>query len=165
MKRRVYIETSVVSYLVARPSANPVTEANRLVTLEWWTNHRWRYETFASELVLAEASKGDAGAASRRLTGLAAIPLLPIDSGIDALARSFVSRGIVPKQASDDAMHIAVTITHGMDFLLTWNCRHIANPEVIERLEQACLQLGFRLPVLCTPAQMVGNWNYGRRDS
>lgn len=88
---------------------------------------------------------------------LAGIPLLPIDDAAQELAQSFVDRRIVPDKVVDDALHVAIAATQGMDCLLTWNCRHIANAEVIERLEAACLELGLLLPTLCTPEQLMGD--------
>ena len=157
MKRKVYIETSVASYLTARPSRDLVVAAHQDLTFEWWTKRRQQFDLYISELVLREASKGDPAAAARRLDELAGIPLLPFNDFVEDLARSFVDSGIVPEKAADDAMHVAVATSQGMDFLLTWNCRHIANAEVIERLEAACLQLGFLLPALCTPEQLMGD--------
>lgn len=157
MRRKVYIETSVASYLTARPSRDLVVAAHQEITVEWWTNHRQRFDLYISELVLREASKGDPEAAARRIAQLSGIPLLPIDEAVQDLARSFVSRRIVPEKVVEDALHVAVAASQGMDFLLTWNCRHIANAEVIEKLEGACLELGLLLPTLCTPEQLMGD--------
>ena len=157
MRRKVYIETSVASYLTARPSRDLVVAAHQELTLEWWANHRQRFELYISELVLREASRGDPSAAAKRVAELDGIPLLPLDDVAKDLARSFIYRRLVPDKAVEDAMHVAVATSQGMDFLLTWNCRHIANAEVIEKLEQACLQLGFFLPALCTPEQLMGD--------
>jgi predicted nucleic acid-binding protein len=157
MKRKVYIETSVASYLTARPSRDLVVAAHQELTAEWWGGHRQRFESYISELVLREASNGDASAAARRIAQLTGIPLLTIDGAVQELARLFVDRGIVPKTAVEDALHVAIAANHGIDFLVTWNCRHIANAEIIERLEAVCLELGFRLPMLCTPEQLMGD--------
>lgn len=107
--------------------------------------------------MLREASKGDPAAAARRMAELTGIPLLPLNEVVEDLALSLLERGIVPEKAVEDAMHVAAATSQGMDFLLTWNCRHIANAEVIKRLESACLQLGFLLPTLCTPEQLMGD--------
>ena len=157
MKRKVYIETSVASYLTARLSRDLVVAAHQELTVEWWTNHRRRFDLYISELVLLEVAKGDPLAAARRTEELVGIPLLPIGGAVNDLARSLVDRRIVPRKAVEDALHVAVATILGMDFLLTWNCRHIANAEVSKKLEAACLQLGFRLPTLCTPEQLMGD--------
>jgi hypothetical protein len=153
MRRKVYIETSVASYLTARPNRDLIVAAHQEITAEWWTTHRPRFDLYVSELVLLEASKGDPTAAISRLNRLAGIPSLPINDAVQELARSFVERRIVPEKVVEDALHVAVAAIQGMDFLLTWNCRHIANAEIIKRLDAACADLGLRLPILCTPEQ------------
>jgi PIN domain len=157
VKRKVYIETSVASYLTACPSRDLVVAAHQQLTLEWWANQRQRFHLYISELVLREASKGDPYAAERRMAELAGIPLLPISDAAVDLARSLVDRRIVPRAAVEDALHVALATSHGMDFLLTWNCRHIANAEVIGKLELECVRFGFLLPTLCTPEQLMGD--------
>ena len=157
MKRKVYIETSVASYLTARPSRDLVVAAHQELTLEWWENHRGRFDIFISELVMREASRGDPSAAAKRRAVLAGIPLLPSSEAAENLARSLLERRIVPENAIEDASHVAIATSQGMEFLLTWNCRHIANAEVVEKLEVACRQLGFVMPGLCTPEQLMGD--------
>jgi len=157
MKRRVYIETTVASYLTARPSRDLVVAAHQEITAEWWADHRQRFDLYISELVLREARRGDESAAARRLEELAGIEVLDFDDETRELARLFVMRKLIPQKAVEDAFHIAVATAQGMHFLLTWNCRHIANAEVIERLEAVCLELGYRMPILCTPEQLMGD--------
>lgn len=157
MKRKVYIETSVASYLTARPSRDLVVAAHQELTAEWWANHRERFELYISEIVLREAARGDESAAAKRLAELEGIDVLTLDDCARALARLFVERGLIPKKALEDAFHVAVATAQGMDFLLTWNCRHIANAEIVGRLEAACLELGYRMPTLCTPEQLMGD--------
>lgn len=157
MKRKVYIETSVASYLTARPSRDLVIAAHQRLTEEWWANHRRRFDLYISELVLREAARGDESAAARRLAELNGLDVLLLDDGARALATLFVERGLIPRKALEDAFHVAVATSQGMDFLLTWNCKHIANAEIAERLEAACLKLGYRMPALCTPEQLMGD--------
>ena len=157
MKRKVYIETSVVSYLTARPSRDLVVAAHQEITAEWWANHRQRFDLFISDIVLREAARGDGSAAAKRLAELEGIDLLALDDSARELAHLFVERRLIPEKAVEDAFHIAVATTEGMDFLLTWNCRHIANAEVVEQLEAVCLERGYRMPTLCTPEQLMGN--------
>ncbi len=157
MKRRVYIETTVASYLTARPSRDLVVAAHQEITVEWWADHRPRFDLYISELVLREAGRGDESAAAKRLAELVGIEVLDLDDGARELARLFVVRKLIPEKAVEDAFHVAVATAQGMDFLLTWNCRHIANAEVIERLEAVCLELGYRMPTLCTPEQLMGD--------
>ncbi len=157
MKRRIYLETTIVSYLTARPSSNLVIAAHQELIIEWWSEHRKRFDLFVSELVLLEASKGDESAAQRRLTELSDIPILAIEEAARDLARIFVVRNLIPAKVVEDAIHIAIATTQGMDFLITWNCKHIANAEIRERLEAVCLEAGYRMPVICTPEQLMGD--------
>ena len=129
MKRKVYIETSVISYLTARPSKNVIEAGHQQSTYLFW-DRRSEFELVASELVVAECGAGDVSAASKRLDALLGIPLLDITAGSVALARGLVAAGIVPVRATEDAMHISIATVHYVDYLLTWNCRHIANPEM-----------------------------------
>ena len=157
MKRKVYVETTIASYLTARPSRDLVVAAHQELTIEWWTNHRQRFDLYISDIVLREAVRGDELAATKRLAELDGIDVLTLDDGARELAHLFVERRLIPEKAVEDAFHIAVATSQGMDFLLTWNCRHIANAEVIEQLEAVCLELGYRMPTLCTPEQLMGD--------
>jgi hypothetical protein len=157
LKRRVYIETTVASYLTARPSRDVVVAAHQELTIEWWAKHRQRFDLYISDIMLREAARGDALAASKRLAELAGIDVLGLDVVAREIADLFLKRRLIPEKAIDDALHVAVATAQGMDFLVTWNCRHIANAEVVERLEAVCLELGYRMPVLCTPEQLMGD--------
>ena len=152
----VYVETSVVSYLVARPSRDLVVAGHQQITAEWWERHRNRFDLFVSALVLREASSGDAGLAQRRLDSLRSIPVLDLRPEAAALARDMVERGPVPAKAAVDAAHIALAAVHGIGYLLTWNCKHIANAEMQPSLDRICRAQGYLLPVLCTPEQLMG---------
>ncbi len=157
MKRRVYIETTVASYLTARPSRDLIVAAHQELTIEWWAKHRVRFDLYISDIVLREAAKGDTLAASKRLAELSGIDVLALDDHSRDLASAFMERRLIPEKAVEDALHVAVATAQGMDFLLTWNCRHIANAEVVERLEAVCSELGYRMPILCTPEQLMGD--------
>ncbi len=156
MKRRVYVETTIASYLTARPSRDLIVAAHQELTVEWWTTHRERFDLYISDLVLIESGRGDGQAAGRRLVELQGITLLTVDQNARDLARKFLERNLIPAKAVEDAFHVAIATTQGMDFLLTWNCRHIANAEVMDRLEAVCLEVGFQMPTLCTPEQLMG---------
>lgn len=156
MKKKVYIETSVVSYLSARPSRDIVLEGHRQLTVEWWTAHRQRFDLHISDVVLREAAHGDHSAAARRLAALDGLPVLVTDARSDALARLFIDRSVIPAKAADDAFHVALATIQEIDFLLTWNCTHIANAEMIKRMEAVCLESGYKMPILCTPYQWMG---------
>ncbi|MBI4909140.1 MAG: type II toxin-antitoxin system VapC family toxin [Acidobacteria bacterium] len=157
MKRKVYIETSVASYLTARPSRDLVAAANQELTYEWWTYHRGRYELYVSDVVLREAARGDAEAAARRLSELRDIDVLAIDVEALTLSRIFLQRKLLPPAAVEDALHVAIATVEGMDFLLTWNCRHIANGEIFGQLAGICQEFGYVAPILCTPQQLMGD--------
>ena len=155
MRRRVYLETSVISYLTARPSKTIVGAAHQQLTHEWW-ERRDRYELFVSELVLQECSQGDPFASQIRLAALADIPLLMISGKALAIASELVENKIVPSKAAEDALHIAIATVYGVDYLLTWNCRHIANPEIQSNISELLVQRGLYLPYICTPEELLG---------
>lgn len=157
MKPKVYIETTVVSYLTARRSRDLVVAAHQQITEEWWQLRRGDFELFVSQSVLAEASAGDPEAAVQRLQLLASLDLLDITGEVEELATSLVVGRVVPAKAAEDALHIATATVHGMDFLLTWNCRHIANAAIRHRLTEAALARGYILPVICTPEELAGD--------
>ena len=158
MKRKVYIETSVISYLTARPSKNVIEAGHQQTTYLFW-DRRSEFDLVASELVVAECGAGDVSAASKRLDALLGIPLLDITAGSVALARRLVAAGIVPVRATEDAMHISIATVHYVDYLLTWNCRHIANPEIQARIAEDFQRQGLFLPFICTPDEILGGDN------
>jgi hypothetical protein len=127
MPRRIYIETTIPSYLTARPSRDIVQAARQQLTREWWEVERRNYDLCISQIVLDEAAAGDAEAAQRRMVVIDALPLLDLTFEVDALAGTIMQSGLLPASASRDAVHIAVATVHQVHFLLTWNCRHIAN--------------------------------------
>ena len=157
MKPKVYVETTIPSYLTARKSNDILVAAHQQLTGEWWTLRRQNFGLFTSELVLEEAASGDTDAAGRRLAMLHGLPLLDLTAEVSRLAGHFLVSGLIPAKAADDALHVAFATAHGMDFLLTWNCRHIANAEIMGRLAEAAAEFGLRLPVLCTPEQLMGD--------
>lgn len=151
----VYIETSIVSYLRQRPSAQVVMAARQLLTHQWWNNERGNYELVTSQYVLDEASGGDPTLAAERLESLNGIPLLSLDSEIGIVANEIVSRAILPPKATIDAMHIAMAAHHRIQYLLTWNCKHIANARILPRIQEVLTELGIPIPIICTPEEMV----------
>jgi hypothetical protein len=153
MKPTVYIETSIVSYLTARPSPEIVRAAHQQVTRDWWSN-RGNFELFASQFVLDEASAGDPGAAADRLAALAEASVLDVTEDAIVLAEKLVAGGGLPSKARVDALHVAIAAVNGMDYLLTWNCRHIANAMLRGRIEELCRDAGFEPPAICTPLEL-----------
>ena len=153
--RRVYIETTIPSILTSRPSPQVVQAGHQITTLEWWNNHRQDYELFTSQVTLDEAAGGDVVAAQRRMAALEGIPLLTITPECKTIAGAVLASGLLPAKADRDAFHIAVAAFHKMHLLLTWNIRHIANAHVREDLRVLIAGLGYVLPTICTPEELL----------
>ena len=153
--RSAYLETSFVSYLVARPSRDLLISARQQATVEWWSSAASSWETFVSVLVLREASQGDEEAVESRLAAIRGIPILSVDSEATRLAKALVAHRAVPRRSAEDAFHIATATRHGVDCLLTWNFRHIANPFLWHKIESVCEDLGYAMPAICTPEQLL----------
>ena len=152
----VYIETSIISYLTARVSRDLIVAGHQQMTEEWWSVQRNRFELWASELVVEEASAGDASAAAERLKVLNTIEMLDITEEAGFLATALIERGSLPAKASADALHIAIAAVHNVDYLLTWNCKHIPHAEMRPVIESVCRNMGFIPPILCTPEELMG---------
>jgi len=156
MNLKIYVETSIVSYLTARPSRDLIISAHQQITLEWWENRRANFDLYASQFVVQESSAGDAAMARKRLNALDGITLLGINQEALDLARLLIEKGPIPEKAEIDALHIAVATANGMDYLLTWNCKHIANAEMQVGIGRLCRASGFEPPVICTPEELLG---------
>jgi len=156
MKPTVYIETSIISYLTARLSNDLIVAARQKLTTEWWENRRLYFGLYTSEVVIQEACRGDAQAADNRLKLLQSIPQLDLKPETLELAELFLVQRAIPLTAREDAFHIAITVTYGLDYLLTWNCRHIANAEIQKHLAKLSSAAGYDLPILCTPELLMG---------
>jgi hypothetical protein len=155
MKPTVYIETTIPSLLTAWPSGDLQIAAQQVATRDWWETCRASFELYVSPDVLGEAAQGDVQAARLRLEAIANLPVLAVTDDVEALTRRILATGLIPPRATRDAAHIAFASVHGMDFLLTWNCRHIHNAMISRRLAGVCAALGFTLPVLCTPRELM----------
>ena len=154
MTPRVYVETTIPSYLMARPRPDVLRAAHQQATREWW-DRRAAFELYASRLVVEECRGGDPEAANERLGALAGISLLAENASTAALADALV-RGIpLPAKAAADAIHIAIAAVNGIAFLLTWNCRHIANVTLRPRIEAICRAAGYEPPLICTPEELM----------
>jgi hypothetical protein len=151
----VYLETTIPSYLTAWRSPELIMAARQQITREWWDTRRHDFELFISQLVIDEASAGDPEAAARRLSVLAGIPLLQAQSETDELVKLLMRELSLPDRAATDAAHIAITVVSGIDFLLTWNCTHIANASLRHLIENSCIALGYPVPVICTPEELM----------
>lgn len=157
MAQRVYLETTIPSYLTAWPSRDLIIAGHQQITKEWWRTRRSEFELYISQLVVDEAGAGDAEAAKERMAILGPLPLLDISEAVLQLASAILQTGVIPAKAARDAAHIAVTAVHSIDFLLTWNCAHIANAQIIKQVQAICEQHGFPCPVICTPEELMGS--------
>jgi hypothetical protein len=155
---RVYLESSFVSYLTAVPreGRDPITAAHQQITIEWWSRRRTDFELVVSQIVLDEVQEGDPTFAKNRLDVVASLPRLLVTDEATTLARSLLSKGFLPQKAFPDALHIAIATVHQIEYLLTWNCKHIANVEVLPRIADLCEDLGLLLPIICTPEELLG---------
>ena len=152
---QVYIETSIVSYLRQRPSGQVIAAARQLLTQRWWDHGRKDYQLVTSQYVLDEAALGDPMLAAERLSALSGIPLLESPMDVPQLADKILKRGILPANAQLDALHIAVASFHEVEYLLTWNCKHIANAQVLPKVRDLLLELGYPVPIICTPEELL----------
>ena len=150
----VYVESSVISYLASRPSRDLVTAARQTITLEWWEERRRQFEVYISTLVEEEISRGDSSAAKRRLAYVAEIPALEVTDQANILAKDLLRQGAVPKNSAEDALHIGIAAAMGMEYLLTWNFKHINNAETKTMIAKVIEAHGFVSPVLCSPEEL-----------
>jgi len=155
MKPRLYLETTIPSYLTAWPSRDLIVAAHQQLTKEWWRTRRNAFEICISQFVADEAGAGNADAARERLDVLKPLPLLDVTESVLQLASALLQAGVIPDKAARDAAHIAVSAVHGVEYLMTWNCAHIANAMIIKRVQAICVQNGFSCPVICTPEELM----------
>ena len=156
-KKTVYLETSVVSYLTNRPSRDLIVAGHQAVTREWRESRRADFTLYVSEPVLDEASAGDPQAAAKRLAVLDGIDVLSVTDEAIEFAAHLLQLGVVPEKAATDALHVALACTNGIHYLLTWNCKHIANAERFDAIATACLENGYQSPIICTPDELTGD--------
>lgn len=155
MRKKVYLETSVISYLTARVSRDLIVAAHQQITQEWWENERTHYDVFISELVVQEAQKGDRNAVKKRLALLKPMKRLLVNEHVIHLAEQIIEKRVLPASVMDDILHIAIAAIHRMDYLLTWNCKHIANAQIQKTITRIIEQQGYESPVMCTPEELV----------
>lgn len=154
MKPKVYIETSIISYLTARPSRDLIVAANQQMTDEWWNICRPDFDLYISEMVEVEAERGDVEAAERRLAVVRQLDMLELTDTVHQVAERLLKKRFIPQKAARDAIHIAVAAVHGVDYLLTWNCTHLANAANRRRIERFLQEQGYESPVICTPQEL-----------
>lgn len=156
MKPTVYVETTIPSYLTAWPSRDVVRAGEQQVTRDWWAR-RAEFDLRISSLVLLECGAGDLDAAKLRLAALDGLPVMAQTLEAEMVADSLLRELPLPPKAVADAMHIAVAAVHGLEYLVTWNCTHIANATLRPRIESICRQLNYEPPVICTPKELLGS--------
>jgi hypothetical protein len=156
MRQRVYLETTIISLLASRPRRDVIQLAHQETTREWWGTRSGSFDLFLSQLVLDEVRDGNRGAASRRAAVVQGLPILRGSDEASALGEALVAQGGIPREASNYAMHLALASFYAMDFLLTWNCRHLANAEMVGFAASVVIDHGFRPPRVCTPEQLLG---------
>jgi PIN domain len=155
MRPKLYLETSIVSYLTAHPSRDIVTAARQQITLEWWQKKREMFDLFVSEFVIREARLGDARMAERRLQILEGLSLVLLTEDARLLARELVAKGPLPENAALDALHVAAAVSAGVDYLLTWNFKHLANAAMRNKIESVCRLRGYEPCLICTPEELL----------
>ena len=155
-KKTVYIETSIVSYLTARPTSDLLAAAWQKITVDWWDTQRSRFDLYTSDITAEEAGRGNPEAAARRLEALSGIPILPITEVVVVLSKALVQGRALPAKALDDALHIAISAVHSVDYLLTWNYRHLDNAETKPIIRNVCTIHGHVCPEICTPQELMG---------
>jgi hypothetical protein len=155
VKPGVYLETSVISYLVGRLSRDVVVLGNQELTREWWATRRADYELFVSEAVIGEAAIGDSDLARQRVEICDGLQLLAISDEAERLAPLLLKAAGMAPNAATDALHVAVATVHGMDYLLSWNCAHIANATIRRAIDKQCRASGYEPPVICTPQELI----------
>ena len=156
MSETVYIETSVLGYLTARSTKNLIIAGNIEVTRDWWELRRSAFTLYISQVVLTEAAQGDPEIATQRLEAVRGLPLLEVTEAVEDLAAQFMKRSNLPWKASDDAIHIALATVNSLNYLLTWNCKHIANAQIQRKLLEISSDCGYTLPIICTPLELMG---------
>jgi predicted nucleic acid-binding protein len=155
MKPQIYLETSTISYLTARLSRDLVMAARQQITQEWWAKNAGTFELYVSELVWEEAKAGHIEAAQKRLNIISQLSWLSANETAKSLAYSFIHQKLLPMKATNDAVHIAIATIHGMDYLMTWNCKHIANAVIQKSLRRLIEAEGYEMPVICTPEELL----------
>lgn len=158
-KKTVYLETSFVSYLTARPSRDLITAGHQAITHAWWETRRQEFELFISEVVIDEAKYGHPEAAEKRLTSLAGINLLDVTDEAIEFADRLIQNHAIPQKAATDALHISIACVSGINYLVTWNCKHIANAERYEAVNRICIENGYVAPIICTPEELLGEYH------
>jgi predicted nucleic acid-binding protein len=155
MKPRVYVETSVLSYLTSWPSGDLVAAGRQKITRDWWRLAQGAFELTVSELVQREAGEGDPQAARDRQEATKGLRVLAVDERVRRVARALLAGKAVPPSEAEDALHIALAVVNGVEYLVTWNLKHIANALMRSKIERACIAEGYNPCIICTPEELM----------
>jgi len=155
MMESVYLETTFLSYLVANPAKDVVIAGHQQTTLQWWSTRRIAFNCFISQVVIDEISAGDPSEVRKRLAVAESIDSLAVTIDAEQLTESIIKSGVLPPKAIRDAAHIAVATVHNVQFLLTWNCKHLANAQIARRIAGQCKNAGYEMPIICTPEELL----------
>ena len=152
----IYLETSFIGYLVSQPSRDLLVAAHQQITHEWWIKRRNIFECYISQVVIDEVSAGNPEEAKKRMDAINDFPVLEFTDNAESLAMTILTSGKFPRQSILDAAHLAIAVVNNMDYLLTWNCKHLANAQIIRKISVVCNNEGFNMPVICTPEELMG---------
>lgn len=152
----VYLETTIVGHVAGRLHPDPFVAARQQVTRKWWENHATRFAVYISQLVVDECSAGDPAAAEERLEVVEGLDVLESWGEVDRLADALISGAAIPASEPRDAFHIAIAAVNGVQYLLTWNFKHIANATLRSKIERVCRDAGYEPPIICTPDELTG---------
>lgn len=155
-KDAIYLETTVVSYYTSKPSRDIIVLAHQEITREWWPKAVNRFDIFISEAVIEEDSAGDQEAARKRIEELKKFPHLQLNDKVEQMAQVYIDKLDIPQKAYRDAIHLAVASVHNVEYLVTWNCAHLANAEIIRKLIKINESFGLSTPLICTPEELMG---------
>ena len=155
--KSVYIESSVISYITARPSRDIVTSARQTITIEWWEEYKDSFDAFISELVIEEIGSGDLVAAKRRLSVIEKIPVLEATENSITLSKALIAEKAIPRSSAEDALHISIAAVQGIDFLRTWSFKHINNANTRDRISKVIILQDYICPVLCSPEELISD--------
>ena len=155
IKKSIYIETSVISYLTAKPNRDLIITARQQITRNWWEDIRQKFEAYISTYVIDEISQGDTLASKSRLQAIYGFNLLPASGEIENLAKQYFKKMKIPEHAMYDCLHLACGVLNGMDIIVSWNFKHIANPVIRQVLREINQKLGFETPEITTPEELI----------
>ena len=155
MNPSVYIETSVIGYLTSWPRDDVIVAGHQNTTKAWWATASERFDVFVSQLVVRECSDGDSDAVRERLASIDGLPVLPVTTEAETLAGALIQGHAIPESQPNDALHIALAAIHQVQYVVSWNFRHIVNASLRPAIERVCRDAGYEPPILCTPEELL----------